>query len=409
MRLRPLLGSTLVLAIACMGTAHASGFALSELSIAGLSEADALVANSSTLGALAYNPAAMAFHKGGYDLGLFGIYDRTQVTPVGGGTVIATTPSWETLPNLFWAHKIAPHTRFGFGINEPYGMQISWPAQTFAQLAQGTSSALAPTYTELRLFDVSPSFSYRFGAIAVDLGADYYDAHRTVLGTPTATVSGSGAQLGGHVGFLARLGQINLGANYRSASNVPLDGTLNQAGLSIPINAVLHLPWQFALGVHDALSQKIGIEFDFDRTGWSRFSHITVTPAPAAGGGASLLTSSYNWQSANSYRLGIHYALSRHIELRAGYAYDQTGATNSDYSARIPDANRQIVSFGASQKLGHWSLSAGYMYVHFNTRTYTSNTPFTATTTDPNGTSAYNGTYKSYAQLFGISISRRFS
>lgn len=408
MRLRSALGSAFALTFVCLNAAHASGFALSELSISGLSEADALVANTTTLGALAYNPAAMAFHKGGYDLGLLGIDDHTEVTPTGGQTVVATTPTWETVPDLFWADKVAPHTRFGFGVNTPYGMQISWPAQTFPELAQGADAALAPTYTELRLFDVSPSLSYRFGAVAIDLGADYYDAHRTIIGTPTTTVSGSGDQVGMHFGVLAKLGSIGLGANYRSASNVPLDGTLSTTGSApVPINATLHLPWQLALGVHDALSKKIGVEFDFDRTGWSRFTNIAVTPAPAAGGGPSLVTSTYDWQSANAYRVGFHYALSRHVRLRAGYAYDQTGAGNSDYSARIPDANRQIFSFGASQKLGHWSLSAGYMYVHFNTRTYASTTALT--TSDPNGTSAYNGTYKSHAQLFGISISRRFS
>lgn len=407
MPLRSLLRSAVVFALAGLGAAHAAGFALSELSAAGLSEADALVANTSTLGALAYNPAAMAFHKGGYNLGILGINDHTQVTPAGGtGSVTATTPAWETLPNLFWMDKIAAHTRFGFAINEPYGLQISWPAQTFPQLAQGAASGLAPTYTDLRLFDVSPSFSYRFGAVAIDLGADYYDAHRFVLGSPTTTVSGSGDQVGGHLGVLAKLGQINLGANYRSAATIPLDGEYSHGGQALPVNAALHLPWQFAVGVHDNVNKKIGVEFDFDRTGWSRFSNIVVNPAPAVGG-ATLLTSAYDWQSANSYRFGFHYALSRSVELRAGYAYDTTGATNSHYSARIPDANRQVVSFGASQKLGAWSLSAGYMYVHFNTHTYTSSTPLTST--DPNGTSAYNGTYRSNAQLFGLSISRRFS
>ncbi|WP_297375144.1 outer membrane protein transport protein [Acidiferrobacter sp.] len=408
MRPRSSLLAASLIVVAGLGAAHASGFAISELSITGLSESDALVANTYSLGALAYNPAAMAFHKGGYDLGLLGIYDHTQVTPAGGaGPVVATTPHWQTMPDLFWADKIAPHTRFGFGINEPYGLQIAWPAQTFPTLAQGPAAALAPTYTQLRLFDVAPSFSYRFGPVAVDAGADYYDAHRTVLGTPFATVSGSGAQVGAHVGALGQWGTLGVGINYRSAVNVPLDGTFSVTGSSVPINATLHLPWQWAVGVNEALNTKLGVEFDFDRTGWSRFSNIVVTPAPGAGGGPALLTSTYDWQSSNAYRLGVHYALSRHVRLRAGYAYDVTGATNTDFSARVPDANRQEFSFGASQRLGAWSLSAGYMYVLFNTRTYASATPLSGT--DPNGTSAYNGTYQTHAQLFGVSISRRFS
>ncbi len=407
--MRPRLSLMPALLIAAAGvSAHASGFAIAELSIAGLSEADAMVANTYSLGALAYNPAAMAFRKGGYNLGLLGIDDHTQVAPAGGtGAVVATTPHWQTIPDLFWADTIAPHTRFGFGINEPYGLQIAWPAQTFPTLAQGPASALAPTYTELRLFDVAPSFSYRFGAVAVDAGADYYDVHRAILGSPGATVSGSGTQVGAHVGALGHWGGLGVGINYRSAANVPLDGTYSETGTAIPINASLHLPWQLAVGVNDTLTTKLGMEFDFDRTGWSRFSSLVVNPAPGAGGGPTVLTSTYDWQSSNAYRVGFHYALSRHVRLRAGYAYDVTGATNTDFSARIPDADRQEFSFGASQRLGAWSLSAGYMYVLFATRTYASATPLSGT--DPNGTSAYNGTYKTHAQLFGISISRRFS
>jgi hypothetical protein len=86
MRLRTSIMPAVLIAVAGLGAAHASGFALAELSIAGLSEADALVANTASMGALAYNPAAMAFHKGGYDLGLLGIDAHTQVTPTGEGT-----------------------------------------------------------------------------------------------------------------------------------------------------------------------------------------------------------------------------------------------------------------------------------------------------------------------------------
>ena len=407
MRLRAGLGSTLAIMAIGVTTAHASGFALPALSVTGLSEANALIANTSALGAEAYNPAAMAFHKGGYDLGLIGLAVHSTVTPAGGaGTVVATTPHWQTIPDVYWADKVAPRTRLGFAINEPYGFAIAWPASTFPALAQGTAAALAPTYSELRLFDVSPSVSYRMGGVAVDLGIDYYDAHRVVLGTPTTTVSGSGDRVGGHIGFLARLGSWGIGANYRSAVNVPLDGTFSQSGAQTPMNAVLHLPWQAGIGVHDALNPRTGIEIDVARIGWSRFTDLTATPPPAVGG-ATLFSSSYDWRSAMSYRLGVHYDLSHHVSLRAGYGYDQAAATNAHFSARLPDANSQELSFGASQKLGTWRLSAGYMYVYFNTRSYNSGTSLA--TSDPNGTSAYNGTYRTHAQLFGISISRQFS
>lgn len=390
-----------------VGVAHAAGFALSELSIAGLSEADAMIANTTSLGALAYNPAAMAFHKGGYTLGLMGIDVHSQVqTPGSTQAVTATTPHWTTLPDLFWSDRIAARTRFGFGINEPYGLSIAWPASTFPALT-GSAAGLAPTYTDIRLFAVNPNISYRFGAVAVDVGADYYDAQRVAFDSPVVTVNGSGDQVGANIGVLARWGRVNVGAIYRSATNVPLDGTLTAGAFSLPVNAVLHLPWQAGIGVRGDLDRRIGVEFDFDRTGWGQFTNVVVTPAAGVGGGAPLLTSTNDWHDANAYRLGLRYRLSRRVALRAGFAYDQTGEGASHFSARVPDASREIFSFGASQRLGPWSLSAGYMYVHFNSRTIDSTTPVTGT--DPNGTSAYDGVYHSYAQLFGISISRRFA
>lgn len=402
-RLRPYFRFVLPL-LAGLNVAHASGFALSELSVAGLSEADALIANTHTQGAFAYNPAAMAFHKGGYDIGIIGIDSHTTVAPAGENqTVTATTATWQTMPNLFWSHTLTHHFRFGVGINEPYGLQISWPANTFPPLASGPAAALAPTDTNLRLLNLNPNIAYRWGQIAADVGIDYYYAQSVTSETPTTDFGGNGSALGANLGLLARIGAINIGATYRSAVNVPINGTLTQ-GTPEPASANLHLPWQTGLGIHDRLSKRIGIEFDVDRTGWSRFTNFIITPT---GGSTAPITSTNDWSAANAYRIGVHYRLSRHVALRAGYAYDVTGQNTDYFSARIPDANRQILSFGATQQIGRWSLSAGYMYVHFNTRTITSDTPLT--TADPNGTIAYNGTYRTHAELFGISITRRFS
>jgi len=62
--LRQLSAGVLLICIISSNSAYSSGFRIPEASIAGLASSNALVADTSSLGALPYNPAAMAFHDG---------------------------------------------------------------------------------------------------------------------------------------------------------------------------------------------------------------------------------------------------------------------------------------------------------------------------------------------------------
>ena len=59
--LRHLSAGVLLICIVSSNSAYASGFRIPEASIAGLASSNALVADTSSPGALPYNPAAMAF------------------------------------------------------------------------------------------------------------------------------------------------------------------------------------------------------------------------------------------------------------------------------------------------------------------------------------------------------------
>ncbi len=367
------------------GVVHAASYAPAPLSILGISEAGAVVANTESLGALAYNPANMAFHKSGYEVGVRGLYLNTSVRAPGlPYRTGATAPHWATMPDVFINAELTQHTRFGLALNEPYDASLAWPATAFPALT-GADAGLAPVYTELQVYDASPDFTYQIGDAGINVGANYYYARSFAANTPTASVSGSGTRFGGNVGVAARMGQIAFGATYRSAVNIPVT-----AGTTV------HLPWQMAVGLHGTATKELGFEFDFTRSGWSGFT------SPAVPGGPTMLTSAGNM---NSYRLGMHYGLGEGVALRAGLGYSQVSAT--PFSARLPAANQEIASLGATQRMGPWTLSAGYEYIHFNARTVNSATALAGPV--PNGTSAYNGSYRSAAQVFGLSFSRRFS
>ncbi|MDA8361883.1 MAG: outer membrane protein transport protein [Gammaproteobacteria bacterium] len=367
------------------GAVHAASYTGIPLSILGLSQAGAVVANTQSLGALAYNPANMAFHKSGYGIGILGLYVHTSVQPPGQtGRIPAVTPHWGTTPNAFINAELTKNTRFGLALNEPYDSSIAWPASAFPALS-GPSAGLVPTYTELQVYDASPNLTYRVGPVGVDAGADYYYVRHFAADTAATVANGSGNRFGGNVGVASRIGPIGLGATFRSAVNIPVGGATS-----------IHLPWQMALGIHGTITKRFGMEFDFARSGWTGFT------SPATAAGPAVLASAGN---VNSYRLGFEYGLGEGVALRAGLGYNDVSP--APFSARLPAASQDVASLGATQRTGPWTLSAGYEYIHFNTRTVDTET--TLTGADPNGTSAYNGSYRGSVQLFGLSFSRRFS
>jgi long-chain fatty acid transport protein len=89
-----------------------------------------------------------------------------------------------------------------------------------------------------------------------------------------------------------------------------------------------------------------------------------------------------------------------------GYSYDNTPQPDQYFSARVPDADRQLFSIGASHEINNWKIEYAYMYVDVDKRTVNSSTPFNPA--DPNGTTAYNGTYESKVNLIGLSASVKF-
>ncbi|MDA8390332.1 MAG: outer membrane protein transport protein [Gammaproteobacteria bacterium] len=382
-RLGPVFGPLAMLLLP--GAVHAAAYAPAPLSILGVSEGGAVVANTGSLGALAYNPALMAFHKSGYEIGVLGLYLHTSVQPPGQSQRIpAVTAHWATRPDAFINAELTDNTRFGLSLNEPYDSSIAWPANAFPALS-GTNAGLAPTYTELQVYDASPNLTYRIGDVGINVGADYYYARDFAANTPAMAVDGSGSRFGGNVGVATRIGPVGLGATFRSAVNLPIGGATS-----------VHLPWQMAFGVHGTITKRLGMEVDFTRSGWSGFTSPATTAGPA------MLTSAGN---VNGYHLGFRYGLGEGVALRAGLGYNDVSP--APFSARLPAASQEVASLGATQRMGPWTLSAGYQYIHFNPRTV--NAATAPAGSNPNGSSAYDGTYRGSAQLFGLSFSRRFS
>lgn len=389
--------------------AWASGFRLPEASIAGLATSNALVANEKLLGAIPYNPAAMAFHDGTHVIaGAMLVQPDLSVTPEEGGPKITSGGKDNiVVPNVALTARLDEQWSWGLLINAPFGLETTWPEGTFPKFAAAGADAAHPTYSNIEMLNFNPNAAYRVSeSTSLAFGLDFYHVMSVALDSAGANVGGTGSGIGFNLAAMHTAGPWSFGASYRSAVDAEIDGAISAA----PATTEVNFPWMLQVGAKYQPSDKWAVEFDIERTGWSKFDVISID-APVAS--PEPITSTNNWDDANAYRLGGIYQISDKTQLRVGYTFDETGQNEEFFSARVPDADRQLLSVGFAHELGGWTLEGGYMYVKFDDRTVDRPAgsflaELGAGGSDPNGTDAYNGEYESSVNLFGLGVTKKF-
>jgi long-chain fatty acid transport protein len=417
--LRGILSASSIALLCPFSVADGSGFAIPESSAAGLGTANAIVANPDERGAFAYNAAAMGFHE--------------ESSVAAGGTFYAPDLSVDTLsgshhsdgadllftPNLQAALRLSDRWRLGLGLNVPFGLETKWQLGTFPMLSAPIPTPIPglvipagldhPTQTKLEVFAIVPTTTYKISDdISVAVGVDYYRAREAVLDTYVTQLSGDGDGWGWNLSSLYSSGPWSLGVSFHSAPTIEIDGN---ATSSFPVSASvgtelsLSLPWRLQVGVRYSANDVLALEFDWSRTGWSEFERLDIKSRST---GEILSSERTDWKDASAYRLGATWDVAPDTRLRLGYAFDETGEPNANFTPRIPDSDRQLFSIGVGRKLSKtWELDAAYTYVYFKDRNFDGDKPYQPTQRI-NGTNAVNGDYRLSAHVFAIELSTAF-
>jgi long-chain fatty acid transport protein len=410
--------------LALNNTAQASGFAVPELNTTGLALSNAMVANPDSTSAIAYNPAAMSFHEGStVELGLLLVKPELSVD-TGSGSVDSDANDTVAIPALSAFAKLNEAWSLGLSVNAPFGLETEWPAGTYD--SQYPGGATIPTKSKLEIIAFSPSVAYKMNDnTSLAGGVDYYWMREVIFNgdinagmpgsNPSADLEGDGRGVGFNLGIMVDQGAWSFGGSYHSEANIPVEGTVDLPAGALPsyvsnkVHADLKVPWRLQVGVRNKATDKLSVEFDFTRTGWSSFNKLVVDQDQY---GSNIVTSNNRWSDVNAYRIGISYDFTQATQLRIGYTYDETPQDDNFFSPRIPDADRQLFSMGVGHTLGNgWTIDAGYMYVMFDDRTLDIDPTFVHSApneSETNGTSAVNGKYESSVHLFGIGIKKSF-
>ena len=395
---------------------QASGFAIPERSAAGMGMANALVANPDDISALAYNPSLAVFHQqANISNSLMLIKPTLEVTPsaTGGSYQESQGDRNVWIPGLSGHLTLPNQTALILNVSAPFGLETNWPNGTFPEAASydpssgllpGTTGAAQPTDSKLAILGVSPSVAFKINDhTAFALGLDYYQVREVAFNAVAKQNEGDGDGWGYNLSFTNQpTANITLGLSYHSPATANIEGTTVASSGTSRATTELTLPWRVQLGLQAAINDDLALEFDITRTGWNNFNVLQINSD-------SPTTSVNNWKDANTYHLGMQYALHDKTRLRLGYSYDKTRQPDRYFGARVPDSDRHLFGIGIGHQFDDgWNIDAGYMYVLFKDRAINNSTTPTPPGTDLNGTNAYNGTYKTHAHLLGITLSKHF-
>ncbi len=415
---------------AVVGTATMSfgaGFKIAEQGAKAMAMGNAFAALADDASALAYNPAGIAFQKGS-QLQIGSTTILVPQTEFNGTTKLSSTQvSEKANRDIFIAPTVYATTSmesvplsFGLGINSFHPLAKRWDA----------SSEFRDSIIEISIKPINfqPTMAYRLDdwnlAVAGGLDITYaqvslqkmaYTQLPPSLGGSYAELGTLGADATG-VGYGYNFGlqwkpfsNLSFGAAYRSEIKLDLEGDATylattatgrnpEFGLANKLKASastsITLPDALTLGVAWKPIDKLTLEFDAERTGWSSYNKLELKFEAPMAATFNNKPDAKNWEDVWAYRFGAQFAATKNLDLRAGYAYDNSPIPSSTLSPELPDADRHNFSIGSGLHNEFGSIDLAYMWVHWIDRTIV------------NAKEA--GTFKSDAHLFAVSVTYKF-
>jgi long-chain fatty acid transport protein len=409
--------------------AHAGGFYLQEQSARGAGRAYSGEVADQGVESLWWNPAAIASSPREVYVGAHGIlvdgeaddrgstitYPGGITVPVGGEARAFKPIRTGIAPNFAIATPIGDRFAVGFSVAAPFDFTAEYRPRAWARY-DALSSKLKTA--DLQLTGAMKATDWLDLGVAAN--AEYtkatlssaYPNLSPLLPDGVSQLSGDGWNWGWSVGAQARLGTVTLGASYRSAMDHDLDGRVVQSGLLGPLSvanldaagkASLTTPWIAVLGARWRINDRLTLDGQVQRFGWSQFKEIQVS---LPGGGGETLAQ--NYKDTSSGAVGLDYAVTDRLTLRTGIQFDQTPTPEASRTARVPDGDRWLYSIGATARLApSLQLDAALIHVEFEDSRVSHDTVFNAGT-PAQTTAQLRGQVQGTGEIFSLGLRKTF-
>lgn len=407
-----------------------AGFIIPESSAEGVALSDAMVANSDLAGAFTYNYSSMLFADSDkISVDLIGVLLDVSVSPLSPNMEkgkVDNQASDAVLPSIYITQKISDQYSWGLHIGVPFGLETVWPEDTFSHFqatdtaigAGGAVAGLHPTKSSIELVTLSPSVGRKINEhFAVAIGFDYYELIKVEMNSVSNQLNGDDNEIGWNVSLQYHADQWSFGASYHSSVDMKITGEAHISGVGPVLAATeLGLPDRLQIGAGYQFTDKLFIEFDIERIGWSHYDKLALTSTGGAiPSGTVFSVTTNNWDDVINLRLGLTYKINDNTDLLLGAGYEEKAQGDEFFDATIADADRRLISFGVVNDLSDdWSFKVAYQFVKNTDRTIAGQSYVTqlvnsgGNDSDPNGTDVYNGDYKGNIHLLAIGVTKLF-
>jgi long-chain fatty acid transport protein len=250
----------------------------------------------------------------------------------------------------------------GLGIYTPFGSGMkwndNWEGRYLIQNIQLSTIFFQPTisYKLADAVSIGGGFVYATGNLKMRRAIPIQDQYgNDSYGELKGKASGVGFNLGVHVMAGEK---VQIGVDYRSQVNMKVkhgDATfvvpsaLTTSFPNTDFTTEVPLPQVLAFGIGVRLVKSLTITAQVDWMGWKpydtlRFDYEQHTPT------LQDTRAARNYKNTLAVRLGVHYKVSDKLALMAGSGYDPTPVTDGFVSPDLPDADRYLVTGGATFK-----------------------------------------------------------
>ena len=202
---------------------------------------------------------------------------------------------------------------------------------------------------------------HQFGAQGLEgfQGFSATPANVTNRGREDAT----GASL--RIGWTGKIAPtVTLGATYQTKTRM---GKLGKYSGLFRNQGELDVPENYGIGIAVDATPKLKIAADILQINYAKLASVG-TPIDCFFAGACALGASngpgFGWRNATAYKIGVSYALSQSLTLRAGYATTKQPipANQTFFNILFPAVVEDHITLGATLQTGATELTVGYMH-----------------------------------------------
>ena len=409
--MRSLLLFLIVLSLTISADIYAGGFQLNEHGARALAMGGAFTAVANDPSAVYWNGAGLSYLKGTNIV--FGVSLIAPVSSFRGVTPDVTRYRGKNLvfypAHFFASHQLSDKFTVGLGFTTPFGLGTEWDENWIGKyLAVETS---------LQTFIVTPVIAYKpIETLSISAGFVYSFANVLITRkNPLQPIFASDAFVhlegddmfayGFNAGIMFKPAKyISIGASYHSEVNYKFEGTATSEGpqqvaANLPkgnITAELTTPQNIAGGIAVDLSEKFKLSADFQYVGWSSYDKLEVvfTETGVVSSSPRLYDDSY------IIRLGASYKPDEKLSFMGGVYFDKNPVSSKYINPSLPEADRIGLSCGIeAQIFENLSVQGSYLFIRGKQLTITDSEEIYTT-----GSGTFNGTYNTYANIFGLSF-----